>query len=306
MSNLSDAIQTLLTLDLDTNLVDDVCKFALDNESVDVSFMYDYHTGAPIGRINSDELQFAIEEEACEDIESLADAMIVRCVASMRPSPAMNKPDRTTIRKLVLSRPRHALAYLLNRLYHPLSLKRSAEESFAALRGRIKMFQLVESFEVSVVHELTHWLLEVDSTFNLSKHADYPVKFPLYSLIANPVKFTESVLKYLVKNDDKFVDGNRLTNHAYLESYFDHPDYQHKKEVMRRPLRDTFTTRKKASGAPKKTSALQAKVNQSFDLLAAAMATTTTVESSPKREALKLKSSVIAGGQLFANRKKES
>jgi hypothetical protein len=76
-------------------------QLGLDTLSIDIQSIYCQHTGRPIGVLDESELDFILTEEDIDlDDESLLDAIVVRVIASMRPSPALNKPDRLTIRNL--------------------------------------------------------------------------------------------------------------------------------------------------------------------------------------------------------------
>lgn len=275
---------------------------ALESHGVDILGVYDFHTGRKIGLLDEDELQFAIEEEACDSFEELIDGLVVRVVCAMRPSPAFNKPDRLTIRNMVGKRPHDALAYLLNRLYHPLALKRDFSDTFDAYKGRIQMYSFVQKLDPSLILELTHWMLEMDSRFNLTLHSHLAVTMPLESLIAKPAEFSGLVMKYLCRNDEPYT-GNRLTQVAYLQSHLDNPEIAARKiELMKRPLRESFTKPRAASS--KKISKLQTRVDQFIGLLDGILKDDTAASPGPS---VPVTRKVMTGGQFnFARKAKES
>jgi len=142
---------------------------------VDIRAMYCLYTGKRIGELDWSVLTDMIVDESSEiddaDVEAIADALVIRCVASMRPSPAMNKPDRFTLSRMAKNRPVDAIAYLINRLLGNRNLltHRSGTASFQPLIDRIathaKWTKLAaEGVDLS---PWTHWLLELDSKMNL-------------------------------------------------------------------------------------------------------------------------------------------
>lgn len=119
-------------------------SMALDSHGVDIFGVYCLHTGRKIGTFDESELLYAIEEEGTDSTEDLVDALVVRTIASMRPSPALNKPDRLTIRELSSKRPNDCLAYLINRLYgNRQTLLIRDESSFSFLLERVRVYSVI-------------------------------------------------------------------------------------------------------------------------------------------------------------------
>jgi len=231
----------------------------IDSEGIDIFGVYCLHTGKKIGEFTSDTILDALADEATEDESDLLDAMLVRCVASMRPSPALNKPDIATIQMMVEKRPIEALSYLLNRLYgNKRLLTTRSEDAFAPLFMRIKTHAKLSQFETSHVG-LIHWLLELDSKMNL--HELSPPMFDHaaagkwtttklgMSLIEalNTIDevgllacFESWVFKHLAEFDKRdsqatreaaWLRGNTMTKRAYVRSWLDNPEIANRKQA---------------------------------------------------------------------------
>lgn len=273
----------------------------VSDQGIDFAGVYCYHTGKLIGSFNGEELDFAVEEEISDSLDDLLDSLIIRCLASMRPSPALNKPDRITIRNLVAKRPIDALAYLLNRLYHPLPLVRDLDDSLAALRGRIEMHNWCSTLPEKTVSELTHWLLEADAKFNLALHGAKIVQITRESLIDKPAEFINAILKFLCKPTLPDSQGNRLASSAHLQSWFDNSEFEHKKEVLKRPLRDSFRGTKSASAKP-----VSEKIRKMNERLAgvAGLLDEVIAASQPSSTRTVARPKVMTAGMLF--KRKES
>ena len=136
-------------------------ELAISTYGVDPLRMYCLHTGKPMGTLDIDELAEAIYEESDDDeLESVVDGLVVRTVISMRPSPALNKPDLATIREMSVRRPVDALAYLLNRLYGSRDLiTKRQPDAFKALLERIKTHRVLNDSASTNFAALIHWLL---------------------------------------------------------------------------------------------------------------------------------------------------
>ena len=217
--------------------------------------MRDLHTGAVIGTIHREVYFTALIDEGVLDdsedgstitIEVLADSLLVRCMASMRPSPALNRPTTQTLKRLLESQPIVVVAYLLNRyrVADWRSLTHRDDSWFDTMLTRVKIWNhlntLCESPDSDAVERtlrlLAHWLLELDSKCNL--HTLTPVngwfdqffscdsieQFELFAkefaLIATPL---------IVEADRLFAIGNRMASSAYIKSWFDHPDQNQRK-----------------------------------------------------------------------------
>lgn len=154
-----------------TFTLSEVIEAANEAYGIDIRDQFCLFTGKPIGKLNDSELEFALSEETCEELDDLADAMMVRVVASMRPSPALNKPDIRTLESLAAKHPVDAVCYFINRLNgsRDLLTKRDGESSFAPLLERIMMYRRWTQLKADGV-DLTpwiHWLSELDAKMNL-------------------------------------------------------------------------------------------------------------------------------------------
>lgn len=299
MTSVSDILSTLIE---EADSFDELKAAAFESHGVYIDGLYCLHTGKQIGSFDRTEIQFAIEDEITDSQEELIDALVVRTVASMRPSPALNKPDHITIRQLAARRPIDTLAYLLNRLYgtRDLLTKRNGELSFGPLLDRIKthssLVTLHFSFDLNLT-PWTHWLLELDSKTNL--HDLTPPLFekdrlgkwiitktgkPLIEVLeshedASLLKAFESwvfdLLGVYAKRDSQatreanWVRGNSLTKAAYIQSWLDNPGLARKVEIANNKAQAAYNAKAKP-GRPKseKTRKLEDRVKQTLDLLA--------------------------------------
>lgn len=151
--------------------LDEVVAAAKETYGIDIRDQFCLFTGKPIGRTFDSELEFALSEETCDDIEDLADAMMVRIVASMRPSPALNKPDVMTLQALAAKSPLDAMMFFVNRLNgnRDLLTKRDGHNSFSPLLARINDYKRWEQLVADGLDlaPWTHWLAELDAKMNL-------------------------------------------------------------------------------------------------------------------------------------------
>lgn len=270
------------------SLLDEVAELAL-SEGIDIFGVYCLHTGKLIGRFERDELLFAIMDEPTESQDDLVSALMIRVVASMRPSPALNKPDRLTLRSLATKRPVDIMAYLVNRLNgtRQLLLKRS-DESFSPLIGRIATYQRIADLAAAGV-DLTpwiHWLLELDSKMNLHDLTPPVLKVaPIYRLLFDQLTpdnhvqllkdFESWAFEQLAKFDKRdaqlvresqWARGNAMTGPAYVRSWLENPNLTRKVEVANNK-RQAEINKSNRVGRPvsAKTKALNAKVTQILD-----------------------------------------
>lgn len=191
----------------------EVIKAAKDIYGIDIRDQYCLHTGKAISRIYDSELEFGLSEETGDSIDELADAMMVRVIASMRPSPALNKPDTLTLANLCSKRPVDAMAYFVNRLEgsRDLLTKRESGLSFGPLLQRIQTYnKWRELYDDGV--DLTpwlHWLCELDAKMNL-----HDLRVPTLALDRRNQLFLTNVGTSLFS----FVT---LENHSELLSLFE-------------------------------------------------------------------------------------
>lgn len=259
----------------------------------DIRNMYCLYTGKPLGRMFDSELEFALAEEISDDIDDLADAMVVRIVASMRPSPALNKPDHLTLKNLSAKYPVDTISYLINRLNgtRDLLLKRDGTNSFGPLLARIKTYHkwyglAAKGFDLA---RWTHWLLELDCKMNLhdlvtpkvskSRKGRWLTTFdgaPLFDMLDEsnadelyPI-FESWVFEKLGVYEDRhkaavaqenWIRGNRMTVAAYTRSWIENP------VIARRATDAQPKNQPKTVGRPK-TPATKKKESKLFGALA--------------------------------------
>lgn len=155
------------------NITDIIEQMQLER-NIDPTKIYCIQTGSPIGSINLDELQLAIDTCGCDDIESIIDDLEIRTLISMRPSIAWNSLDSRSIHRLRLKAPKQLLSYLMNRCYEPRNstgnLKISWPQRISNYRERIKMWQWINSMslEQETLNQLLLVLLRLDADFNLN------------------------------------------------------------------------------------------------------------------------------------------
>lgn len=285
----------------------------LEIEGIDIQGVYCLATGKRMGLFDESEILAAIDEIGTDDEESLIDDLLVRVVASMRPSPAMNMPNRATIREMASTRPVDAIAYLINRLngHRDLLTKRS-EHSFQPLIDRIATHVKWTALHAAGV-DLTpwiHWLLELDAKMNL-----HDIQAPGYGEHKQPLLTQVTVenqaellaafeawvferLKEYDKRDKemlaqaRWIRGNTFARQAYVRSWLENP------EVARR--KDEHKAKKKKAGRPAtnpKKQKLNEETNQFLYLLEGIL--DGTIETAPKTQPKKPK--VLLGGQLKLN-----
>lgn len=293
--------QSFLDLLVTDDSLDDLFAIARANYSLTLDGIYCYHTGKLIGHFTHDELREAIYEEGDLDDESMVDALIVRVVNSMRPSPAFNRPDMGTIRETVQRRPIDALAYLLNRFLHPLTLKRTYDESHSALLGRIQTYQWCMTLNAEQLRTFTHWLLALDSQFGLStieppKGIAEPES--IEQAVALIEKFAITRLNEVKDHYIRTETANSLTRGALIRSTLDNP------EIANRKAAAAWAAKNKPgrTATPKKVSKTQEKLNRFLGILDGVFEASQPAPVTPKPV------KIITGSKgLFANRKpKES
>lgn len=304
MTELKSALETLMSIESEADDFDDLKRSARELTGIEIDGLYCLHTGKLIGRFDRLEIQEAIFEEGDCDQEELIDSLIVRVVASMRPSPALNKPDMGTIREMSQRRPVDCLAYLVNRLYGNQNLLRyRTDDAFTILRARIEIHSRITALWKSGIDlaPFIHWLLEIDSKMNL--HTVAPPTFDIFESLEqfeNWVfgKLSEArILEAKALSEVNWHLGNRLTRAATIQSHLDNPDLVNRKmELMKRPLRGTEGNHSKPVRKAK-----ESKVDQFMGLLddiinkAGSASTTTVTHKRPKP---------MTAGMLF--KKKES
>lgn len=220
-----------------------------DDYGLDLLEVRDLHTGSPIGKIHQYEFHLALRDEGVLDdsedgsilsIEDLADALLVRSLASARPSPALNRPTTQSLKRLLESEPRIVVAYLLNR-YHLSDwrkLNHRTDSWFNDILHRVKVWEHLTGLMIReepdeidrLFRELAHWLLELDSKCNLHTLTPPSGLFDAFHAASDAnsfeafVRLLESAaIPLIVEADKRFSIGNRMASSAFVKSWFDNP-----------------------------------------------------------------------------------
>lgn len=326
MSTLSEFFQT--------TSVESLREKALLADGIDILGVYCLHTGKRIGTFEAEELEFAISDEIDEDDDSIIDALLVRVVASMRPTPALNKPDRLTIQNLCSKRPVDALAYLANRLHAHRSFVGNRDDGMLSpLIARIALHrQWTALYQAGV--DLTpwvHWLLEIDAKMNLHDVTPPCVTVdrlnkliltnagtPLLSMVTveNNVQMLATFESWVFERIDAFdkrdnelaaqgrwTRGNTMSGPAFIRSWITNPEIANKK------LAEDFKKKQRAAngvGRPKseRTKKLDARVAGFLGMLDDILASKNPIDDSPI-PAAKPRAKLLTGGMLKFAPKKE-
>lgn len=308
--------------------VESLRQTALESTGVDICGVYCLHTGRKVGTFDDFVIQFAIDEESTEDEEELIDALIARVVASMRPTPMLNRPDRVTLLNLAAKHPIDILCYLANRLlsnrYMATTRNTDILDPYIA---RITLHSRWTDLHNSGVdlRPWIHWLLELDAKRNL--HDVSPPQIALDSnnrwhLSAEGVSLfhlvTESNAAQLLEVFEKWtfnrlgeyderdkqaeaqarwMRGNSMSQTAFTRSWLENP------EIAQRKHAEAVKRRNKKSANPKATTSKAKKadkqMNQFMNLLDDVLEG--KIEAPTPKKGPKL----LTGAMLFA-KKKES
>lgn len=292
--------------------------------NIDITGVYCLHTGRLVGRFDDFVIQFAIEESSDEP-DALADSLMARVVASMRPTPMLNMPDRITLVNLASKYPVDILCYLGNRLHgnRYLACNRT-NETLAPYLGRIALHQQwseLASLGVDL-RPWIHWLLELDSKCNL--HDLNPIQMELDRLakwiptkVGKPLlhcvtpENAEELLKHfeawaferLAEFEDRdrrataqaaWTRGNTMTQPAFTRSWLENPEIANRKRAEELKKEKTKRIRPKSE----KAQALDAKVDQFLGLLDSILDGDVEAKTPAKPKA-----KVLIGGMLKLKRK---
>jgi hypothetical protein len=293
----------------------------LELEGIDIQGVHCLHTGKRIGTFDESEILAAIDEIGTDDEESLIDDLLVRVVASMRPSPAFNVMNRATIREMVSTRPVDAIAYLANRLHgHRDLLAKRSEYSFQPLIDRVAIHRQWTALAAGGLDlaPWIHWLLELDAKMNL-----HDITAPGYGEHRQPLLTQVTLenqaellaafeawvferLKEFDKRDkellaqSRWIRGNSFTRQAYVRSWLENPEVATRKDAARLKAKKAKVGRPVTS--PKK-QAMEQEHNKFLHLLEGIL--DGTIEVAPKVAPKKPR--VLTGGMLKLNlAKKES
>lgn len=296
----------------------------LADEGIDIQGVYCLATGKQIGTFESEEIQFAITEIGTDDEESLIDDLLVRVVASMRPSPSMNRPDRFTVREMIDARPVDALAFLVNRLQGSRQLLTKRDDgALSPLIARISTHKQWSELAAAGVDlkPWIHWLLEIDCKMNLHDMTPPAVLVGQFrknlfdqvtlvnhlDLLKKLESWTFEQIGIYDKRDAQatrtaqWVRGNSMTGPAFVRSWLENPEIANRKLADDQRRRDKL---KNPVGRPprsEKAIKLQQQASEFLGLLEGLL--DGTIEMTPVTAPIPKKGRVIMGANLlFAKR----
>lgn len=161
--------QALADFMADTDL-ESIRQQVLAEYEIDIAGVYCLHTGRLVGRFDDFVLQFAWDEEPGDSDEEKIDGLIARVVASMRPTPMLNMPDRLTLTALSAKHPVDILCFLANRSNsNRYFYTNRSSETLSPYIDRIILHKRWTELANSGVdlRPWIHWLLELDAKRNL-------------------------------------------------------------------------------------------------------------------------------------------
>lgn len=136
---------------------------------VDPLAIYCQFTGKRIGTLDADELA-PILSTSTDELDAICDDLLMRTLASMRPSVAWNIMRSATLQEMMQSRPIDTLSYLLNRLISPRdSIKMPFLQRLEDLHSRIRLHASLVRCEGIDFTALLYMLIEVDAKMNLTE-----------------------------------------------------------------------------------------------------------------------------------------
>ena len=304
----------------------------LSEFNIDIAGVYCLHTGRKVGTFDDFVIQFAIDEELSQSDEDLIHSLFARVVASMRPTPMLNRPDRVTLLRLAEKFPVDILSYLVNRLHSNAYLATHRDPDFLApYIARITTHQLWTELAAEGV-SLTpwiHWLLELDAKRNLHEltpptgefdrlgkwietktgeslfrqinNSNFDALLAVFEIWTHRRVGEFNVRDSVALKQEQWMRGNSMTQTAYGRSWMKNPDIVAKREVMHRPLRGTGGTQVK----PKKPlSQVEQKLQQFMHLLDGIIDSSS--ESIKPATVAKSKPAILTGGSLFQKKVIES
>lgn len=294
--------------------------------NIDIRGVYCLHTGRLVGHFDDFVIQFAIDESG-DDEEEMIDGLMARVVASMRPTPMLNLPDRLTLANLSAKYPVDIFCFLANRLNgnRYLAANRSTD-ILAPYLGRIALHQQWTELALKGVNlrPWIHWLLELDAKRNLhdltppmmeldrlGKWIPTKTGKPLVHCVTpeNEAELLKIFEKWafellaefdardrLATSQAQWMRGNTMAQPAYTRSWLENPEIANRKraEELKKANRPKSTRPKS-----EKAQALDAKVSQFLGLLDGILDGTLDAPT-PAKPAAK----VLTGAMLF--KKKDS
>lgn len=209
----------------------DVVTYMQDNMGVNPMTVYCQFTGKPVGRIYQEEVLAVLSP--MNDIEEDSDDLLIRTLASMRPSIMWNYMRSESLDDLMVKRPIETLAYLLNRLFQPSDYgKLPLAARLDDLHTRIRLFNFIWN-EMSGTDQkrLTEMLIEVDAKMNLTmqtidlRATDFMLFFDK-AMESIEAWHTYSIKRYersqrLEEDQRRWMKGNTLARPAFFRSFME-------------------------------------------------------------------------------------
>lgn len=209
----------------------EVIDFMKTNMGINPMSVYCQFTGKPCGRLYQEEIESLFDLNS--DIETIADDLMIRTLASMRPSIMWNYMRSESLDDLMVKRPIETLAYLLNRLFQPSDYgKLPLAARLDDLHTRIRLFDFLFN-EVSAADQthLMQMLIEVDAKMNLTQQtidlraADFML-FPVASMEAFVLWHTFCMKRYersqrLEEDQRRWMKGNTLARPAFFRTFME-------------------------------------------------------------------------------------
>ena len=321
---MSDNQSQLAAFMADTD-VESLRQQALEETEIDICGVYCLHTGRLVGRFDDFAIQFAIDEDSGDTEEEMIDGLIARVVASMRPTPMLNMPDRLTLTNLSAKYPVDILCFLANRLNgNKYFAANRSNEVLAPYIDRIILHKRWSELALKGVdlRPWIHWLLELDAKRNLHEVPPLLVdvdrlgkwisvnagQFIMQKvtpdnnaeLLALMETWAFGLLAEFDQRDKlataqaQWMRGNSMTQTAFTRSWLENPEIANRKR-----MEELKKKNRPARPKSEKAQALDAKVSQFLGLLDGILDGTLDTPTP-----VKPKAKLLTGANLF--KKKES
>lgn len=213
------------------SILSDVVTFMQDNMGINPMTVYCQFTGKPVGRLYQEEVEALLG--LSNDVESLADDLMVRTLASMRPSIMWNYMRSESLDQLMQDRPRETLAYLLNRLFQQSDYgKLPLAARLDDLHTRIRLYDfIVGEMEMDTLQRLMQMLIEVDAKMNLTMQTIDLRATDFMLFFDKAMESIEAWHKFCMKRYERnqrleedqrrWMKGNTLARPAFFRSFME-------------------------------------------------------------------------------------
>lgn len=186
------------------SLADTIAQGCIEKHGVDPGLIYCLVTGKPVGE--SYEYTDLVNSLVGET-DHLVDEVMLRVLASMRPSLRWNRMKIDTLNDMRVAAPIETMAYLLNRLLMPLASAKNSHDFMSLHSNRIQLFaKLSESWDNHAKEALDAVLLkllEIESKLGLLTE-ESPITYaqlldaerPLEAILGRLTKWHEERVKW--------------------------------------------------------------------------------------------------------------